>query len=97
LLEELRAHMTRLEMWIQGLELSAPQELKLALRVRPEFLDVLKQSYVGFDAVEIDRAVVTLGGALAAQVSELHERFELRRSRATDLAAISIVTNRQVA
>lgn len=89
--------MTRLDMWIQCIEPSVPQGLKLALRVRPELLDMLKQSYVGLDAAELDRTVVTLGDALAVQVSELHERFEMRRSRATDLAAVSIVTNRQVA
>ncbi len=51
-------------------------------------LNALAQSYVGLDATEIDRVVVALGSVLAEQIADLHERFELTRSRATDLAAV---------
>jgi hypothetical protein len=88
--------MTRLEMWIQGFEPAAPQDLKLAQRVRPSLLNALKQSYVGLDAIEIERAVIALAGVLSEQIAELHERFELNRSRAADLAAVALVTNGQV-
>lgn len=69
----------------------------MARRVRPALLNGLNQSYVGLDATEIDPAVVALGGVLAEQISELHERFDLGRSQATDLGAVALVTNRQVA
>lgn len=97
LLEELRAHMTRLDMWIQGFEPSIPQDLKMARRVRAGLLNGLNQSYAGLDTDKIDRAVVTLGGVLADQIVELHERFDLGRSRATDLEALALVTDGQVA
>jgi predicted nucleotidyltransferase len=97
LLDELRAHMTRLDLWIQSVEPAAPQDLKLERRVTPALLEALKQSYVVLDASEIDRAVVALGGVLATQIVELHERFDLRRSRVTDLDAVALVTTRQVA
>jgi hypothetical protein len=97
LLEELRAHMTQLDMWIQAAEPSGPQDLKLARRVRPALLHGLNQSYVGLDAAEIDRAVAVLGAVLAAQVAELHERFDLRRPRGNDLDAVTLVTDHQVA
>jgi predicted nucleotidyltransferase len=97
LLDELRGHMTRLDGWLQRVDTRAPQDLKLERRVTPALLEALKQSYVGLDAREIDRAVVALGNVLAAQIAELHERFDLGRSRATDLDALALVTNREVA
>lgn len=97
LLDELRAHMTRLDMWLQGLEPSMPQDLKMARRVRAALLDGFSQSYVGLDPAQIDRAVVTLSGVLAGQIVELHERFDMGRSREIDLEAVALVTDGQVA
>jgi predicted nucleotidyltransferase len=97
LLDELRADMTRLDVWLQEFEPASSHDLKLACRACPPLLNALAQSYVGLDATEIDRVVVALGSVLAEQIADLHERFELNRSRATDLAAVALVTNRQVA
>ena len=97
LLDELRAHMTRLDMWVQGFEPSIPQDLKMARRVRAALLNGLNRSYVGLDSAQIDQAVVTLCGVLAEQIAELHERFDLGRSRANDLEAVALVADGQVA
>jgi len=69
----------------------------MARRVRAALLNGLNRSYVGLDHAQIDRAVVTLCGVLAGQIVELHERFDLGRSRATDLEAVALVTDGQVA
>jgi hypothetical protein len=97
LLEELRSNMTQLDAWIQGFEPAAPQDLKLAGRLSPTLANALKRSYVGLDAAAIDDAVVALSGALAQQIPELHRRFDLNRPLTTDVSAVELVTNRQVA
>jgi predicted nucleotidyltransferase len=96
LLDELRSNMTQLDAWIQGFEPSAPQALKLATRLSPALANALERSYVGLNAAKIDDAVVGLSGALAAQIPELHRKFELNRPLTTDLYAVELVTNHRV-
>lgn len=96
LLDELRSNMTRLDGWIHGFEPSAPQDLKLAVRVSPALASAFARSYVGLNASDIDDAVVALGHALAQQIPELHRKFELNRPLAADLFAVDLVTKRQV-
>jgi hypothetical protein len=89
--------MTRLDAWTLGFEPAAPQDLKLAGRVSPALVKAFEQSYASLNADDIDRAAVILGTALKAQICELHERFDLARSLATDLSAVALVIERQVA
>jgi hypothetical protein len=97
LLDELRAHMTRLDAWIQGFEPSVPHDLKLGARIGPSLAQALERSYVGLNPDEIDRAVVDLSAVLAQQVAELHRKFDLKRPLTGDLQAVDVVTRRQVA
>jgi predicted nucleotidyltransferase len=97
LLEELRSNMTRLDAWIQGFEPSAPPDLKLAARLSPTLAHVFERSYVGLNAADIDDAVVGLSTALTQQISELHRQFELNRPLTFDMAAVDLVTTRQIA
>lgn len=97
LLDELRSHMARLDSWIQGFEPSAPFALKLAARLSPAVMAAFARSYVGLTATDLDEAVVALGHALAEQIPELHQKFELNRPLTTDLAAVALVTGRLVA
>lgn len=97
LLDELRSHMAQLDGWIHGLEPSAPHDLKWATRLSPALMTAFERSYVGLSATELDEAAVGLGRALAQQIPELHQKFELNRSLTTDLFAVELVTGRQVA
>jgi hypothetical protein len=97
LLDELRSHMARLDGWIQGLEPSAPHDLKRAARIGPALTTALARSYVGLNANALDEAVVSLGHVLTQQIQTLHSKFELDRSLATDLVAVELVTGRAVA
>jgi hypothetical protein len=89
--------MALLDGWIQGLEPSAPHDLKLTARLSPAVATAFARSYVGLDATELDEAVVVLGHALAQQIPDLHRRFDLNRPMTTDLSAVALVTGRQVA
>ncbi len=97
LLDELRGNMTRLDAWMLGFEPESPQDLKLAGRVSPALLKAFEQSYAGLNAEDIDRAAVVLSGVLSHQICELHKKFDLARTLTTDLAAVALVTERQVA
>lgn len=97
LLDELWSHMAQLDGWIQTLEPSAPHDLKWAARLSPALVTAFERSYVGLNATELDEAAVGLGRALAQQISELHQKFELNRLLTTDLFAVELVTRRQVA
>jgi predicted nucleotidyltransferase len=97
LLDELRSNMTRLDAWIVGFEPSAPHDLKLAACVSAALARALEQSYVGLNAIDIDRAVVGLATVLVEQIPKLHNTFDLKRPLATDLFAADLVMKRQVA
>jgi len=97
LLDELRSHMARLDGWLQDFEPSVPHDLKLTTRLSPALTTAFARPYVGLNATELDEAVVALGHALAQQIPELHRKFELNRPMIADLAAVELVTERQVA
>jgi len=97
LLDELRSHMAKLDGWIQGFDPVAPHDLKFAARLSPPLITGFAQSYVGLDAAELDDAAVALGLVLARQIHDLHRQFEWTRSLETDLLAVGLVTERQVA
>jgi predicted nucleotidyltransferase len=96
LLEELRGVMTRLDMWIQGIEPSVPQELKMATCLSPDLATALEQSYVALNGEQIDRALVGLSHVLVRQLPELHKKFGLNRSLPADLHAADLIRTRQI-
>jgi hypothetical protein len=96
LLDELRSNMARLDVWIRGVEPLAPHDLKLAVRLSPALASAFERSYVGLKATELDDAAVALSHVLAQQIPELHRKFELNRPLSTDIAAVELVTERQV-
>jgi hypothetical protein len=96
LLDELRWNMTRLDAWIQGFEPAGPEDLKLAGRASGALVTAFHQSYVGVNADDIDHAVVVLSAVLVGQIAELHKKFDLKRTLATDLFAADLVLKRQV-
>ena len=97
LLDEMRSHMARLDGWIQGFVSSAPHDFKAPVRLSSAVATAFADSYVGLDASELDQAVVALGGVLAQQIPQLHQKFALDRSLPADLLAVELVTHRQVA
>lgn len=95
LLDELRSNMARLDAWLLECE-PASHDLKLAKRVSGALGAALHRSYVSSDAHAIDQAVVDLSTVLVDQIVELHEKFDLKRTLATDLFAAELVRKRQV-
>lgn len=89
--------MARIDGWIQGLEPSAPHDLKSATRLSPTLADAFARAYGGLNAADLDDAVVGLCKILAQQIDELHRRVELNRPLASDLAAVQLVAARQIA
>jgi hypothetical protein len=65
--------------------------------VSTSLTSVLERSYPGLKAEDIDRTVVELSTALATQIHELHQKFQLERPFERDLIAVNLVMNRQVA
>jgi hypothetical protein len=96
LLEELRSNMTTLDSWILGFEPTAPYDLKQNEPLGSELFIALRRSYVGLDGDDIEQAAVDLGTVLAGQIADLHNKFDLKRTLATDLLAADLVLKRQV-
>jgi predicted nucleotidyltransferase len=97
LLDEMRTHLARLDGWIHGFEPIVPHDLKLATRISPALAAAFARSYVGLNAAELDDAGVALSHVLEQQIPELHRQFALSRPLANDLAAVALVTGREVA
>jgi predicted nucleotidyltransferase len=96
LLEQLRSNMATLDAWMLGFEPAGPHDLKLPERVSDALVTALHRSYVGLNADDIDQAVVDLSTVLVGQIVELHNKFDLKRTLATDLFAADLVRKRQV-
>jgi hypothetical protein len=96
LLDELRSNMVRLDSWILGFEPAAPRDLELPERISSALITALQRSYVGLDADDIDQAVVELSTVLVGQIVDVHNKFDLKRTLATDLFAADLVRKRQV-
>lgn len=97
LLDELRGNMTKLDAWTHGVEPPGPQDPKLGGRLSPAMTRAVQQSYSRLDAADIEQANVALSTALSEQIRELHRRYDLERSLTSDLHAVALVVERQVA
>lgn len=95
LLDELRSNMARLDAWILECE-PVSHDLTLANRLSVALGAAFHRSYVRSDAHAIDQAVVDLSTVLVDQIVELHKKFDLKRTLATDLFAAELVRERQV-
>jgi hypothetical protein len=91
LLDELRQHIMRADDWLNNRTPETAVVARFDRRGRPAVLAALKASYCPCDATAILSALRLLLETYRTQVAELHSRFDLSRSLASDIEAIDTI------
>jgi len=91
LLDELRQNIMRADDWLHDRTPETAVVAKFDRRGSPAVLAALKASYSPCEAPAILAALRLLSETYRAQIIELHGRFDLSRSLASDLEAVDII------
>lgn len=94
LLDSVRHYMIQADDWINTRPPRAVTFSKLEQRGSESIIQAFQESYVGLDRQEIERALKELLITYRQQVSDLHEKFRLRRPLKNDLDAIDVILER---
>jgi len=96
LLERVRAYMVLIEDWINQFEPEIATDLKIEKRISSRLQNVLKQAYPPLDGRKIEESLMVICVLLADQIVDLHRSFTLDRTLEKDLAAVKLITKKQV-
>lgn len=91
LLDSIRHHMIQADDWINHRPPQAVTFSKLEKRASESIIQAFRQSYVGLDRRQIEKAFRELFRVYRQQIIELHNQFLLRRSLENDLYAVDLI------
>jgi len=96
LLERVRSYAVLIEDWVNRFEPEIATDLKLEKRISSRLQNVLKQAYPPLNARKIEESLIVICELLADQINDLHRSFTLDRALEKDLAAIELITDKQI-